>query len=214
MLVVLLGAPGTGKGTQARLLAKRYNLSILSTGKILRNAVNKGTKLGMEIKEVISSGNFVSDNMVCPLVENELKKKIDNNGYILDGFPRTLSQAYMLDDIIIKNNFEEFYIISLSLDKEKIIKRLCARIICTRCGQSYNSTTKNDKTNGKCDVCGCTHFDTREDDKEKSIKNRLSLYNTQTSLLTDYYKTYKNYISIDANQGVEQIHEQITSFIV
>ena len=213
MLVVLLGAPGSGKGTQANLLAKRYNLSILSTGEILRNAVDKGTKLGIEIKEVISSGNLVSDNMVCPLVENELKKKINNNGYILDGFPRTLSQAYTLNNIIIKNNFEEPYIILLSLDEEEIIKRLSVRIVCVRCGQSHKSTAKNNKTNDKCNACGCIHFNTREDDKRKSIKIRLSLYDTQTSLLTDYYKTYKNYIDIDANQDIEQIHEQISSFM-
>ena len=213
MLVVLLGAPGTGKGTQARLLAEKYNLSILSTGEILRNAINKKTKLGLQIKEVMNSGGLVPDDMVSPLIENELKKKASNNGYILDGFPRTLAQAHTLDDIIINNNIDKFYVISLSLGEKEIVNRLSARMFCQRCNQSYNTITKHSKIKGKCDICGHTHFYTREDDKEKSINTRLSLYATQTSILTDYYKTYKNYVSIDANQDIEQIHKQITSLM-
>ena len=213
MLVILLGAPGVGKGTQAELLAKDYNLVTLSTGEILRNAVRRKAKLGIQVREVMSSGGLVSDDMVCPLVKNELKQKTNHNGYILDGFPRTIYQAHILDDIVITSYFEKSYIVSLSLEEEEIVKRLSARIFCKNCNQGYNSITKKSKTKGKCDVCGHVYFYTRKDDKKSTIKVRLSAYIAQTSLLIEYYKTYENYIDIDASQDIEKIHKEIVSFI-
>ena len=213
MLVIFLGVPGAGKGTQAGLVAKKYNLGILSTGQILRNAVNEKTKLGIQVKDIMSSGSLVPDDIICPIMENELKKKTSHNGYILDGFPRTVYQAHKLEDIIINNHFAEPYIISLNLGKEETLKRLSSRIFCKNCNQSYSSITKNGEIRNKCDVCGHVHFYKREDDKKDVIKVRFSAYTAQTSLLDEYYKTCNCYVDIDASQDITTIHNETVSFI-
>ena len=214
ILVVLLGAPGVGKGTQAKLLAEKYNLAILSTGEILRSALKEKTELGLKVKNVMNSGALVPDEIVCELVKNELKKNSKYNGYILDGFPRTIHQADKLNDMIATNqDIKYFYIVSLNLNEEEIITRLSARIICKNCNQSYNSITNPTKTKGKCDVCGHTEFYVRDDDKKEAIKVRLDAYFKQTSPLIEYYSPYKHCVNIDANQSIDSIHREITEFI-
>jgi adenylate kinase len=214
ILVVLLGAPGVGKGTQAKLLAEKYNLSILSTGEILRNALREATELGLKVKEMMNSGALVPDEIVCDLVENELKKKTNYKGYILDGFPRTIYQANKLNDMVATNDqLEDFYVVSLSLSEEEIIKRLSARIACKNCNQSYNSITNPTKIKGQCDICGHTEFYVREDDKEEAVKVRLDTYLNQTSPLIKYYQTYKHYVDVDAKRDINSIHNEIVRFI-
>ncbi|WPX96762.1 adenylate kinase [Candidatus Bandiella euplotis] len=214
MLVILLGAPGVGKGTQAKLLAEKYSLAILSTGEILRSAVNQGQKIGSQIKDIMSKGGLIPDEIVCSLVEERLKKKSTYNGYILDGFPRTIYQADRLKNIISANTyFDNLYIISLVLDEKEITKRLSSRVLCKNCDHSYNLLTKPTKVRGKCDICGCTEFYVRDDDKEEAVKIRLSAYLMQTAPLIDYYRCYDRYVEIDASQDIIAVHSDITSFI-
>jgi adenylate kinase len=214
MIIVLLGAPGVGKGTQAKLLADRYHLKILSTGEILRRAIKEKTSLGIKVEAIIDQGDLVSDDIVCSLVEDELKMNNKNfSGFILDGFPRTIAQAKKLDLICVKNNLTQPYIISLNLPENEILKRLSARIYCSNCDQSYNSVTNPTKVKGTCDNCLGQNFYIRNDDKIEVIKLRLDAYLHQTKPLIQYYKKRKNYYSIEAEQSITVIHDKIAYFI-
>ena len=214
MIIVLLGAPGVGKGTQAKLLADRYHLKILSTGEILRRAIKEKTSLGIKVEAIIDQGDLVSDDIVCSLVEDELKMNNKNfSGFILDGFPRTIAQAKKLDLICVKNNLTQPYIISLNLPENEILKRLSARIYCSNCDQSYNFVTNPTKVKGTCDKCLGQNFYIRNDDKIEVIKLRLDAYLHQTKPLIHYYKKRKNYYSIEAKQSITVIHDKIAYFI-
>jgi len=214
MIIVLLGAPGVGKGTQAKLLADRYHLKILSTGEILRRAIKEKTSLGIKVEAIIDQGDLVSDDIVCSLVEDELKVNNKNfSGFILDGFPRTIVQAKKLDLICVKNNLTQPYIVSLNLSENEILKRLSARVYCSNCNQSYNSVTNPTKVKGTCDNCLGQNFYIRNDDKIEVIKLRLDAYLNQTKPLIQYYKKCKNYFSIEAKQSISTIHDKIASFI-
>lgn len=214
MIIVLLGAPGVGKGTQAKLLADRYHLKILSTGEILRRAIKEKISLGIKVEAIIDQGDLVSDDIVCSLVEDELKMNNKNfSGFILDGFPRTIAQAKKLDLICVKNNLTQPYIISLNLPENEILKRLSARIYCSNCDQSYNSVTNPTKVKGTCDNCLGQNFYIRNDDKIDVIKLRLDAYLHQTKPLIQYYKKRKNYYSIEAEQSITVIHDKIAYFI-
>ena len=213
MIIILLGPPGVGKGTQAKLLAQKYNLFILSTGEILRRAVKNQSTIGVEVQEIINKGGLVSDDIVCKLVEKELlSNKNFSKNYILDGFPRTINQAENLNDICIKNQLEIPYIISLELTEEEIVKRLSARIFCSNCNQCYNLITNPTNVKGVCDKCGSKEFYSREDDKEDSIRKRLEEYKKQTSPLINFYSGSSKYISVDANQDIKQISASINDF--
>ncbi len=214
MIIILLGAPGVGKGTQAKLLADKYHLKILSTGEILRKAVKEKTELGMKAEKIINKGELVSDDIVCTLVENELMKADkDFSGYILDGFPRTIEQAKKLDLICAKNNLNKPYIVALNLTEEEIIKRLSARFYCSNCDQSYNSITNSTKIKGVCDKCSGQNFYIRKDDKTEIIKLRLTAYLNQTKPLIQYYGERKNYYSIEADQDIQAIYKKVAFFI-
>ena len=214
MIIILLGAPGVGKGTQAKLLADKYHLKILSTGEILRMAVKEKTELGMKAEKIINKGDLVSDDIVCTLIENELVTADENfNGYILDGFPRTIEQAKKLDLICAQNNLNKPYIITLTLAEEEIVRRLSARFYCSNCDKSYNSVTNPTKIKGICDECLGQNFYIRKDDKTEIIKLRLTAYLNQTKPLIQYYGESKNYYSIEADQNIQTIYSKVALFI-
>jgi adenylate kinase len=214
MIIILLGAPGVGKGTQAKLLADKYHLKILSTGEILRKAVKEKTELGRKAEKIINKGDLVSDDIVCTLIENELMIRDENfNGYILDGFPRTIEQAKKLDLICAKNNLNKPYIVTLNLTEEEIVRRLSARFYCSNCNQSYNSITNPTKVKGICDKCLGQTFYIRKDDKAEIIELRLTAYLNQTKPLIQYYCASKNYYSIEADQDIQTIYSKVTFFV-
>jgi adenylate kinase len=214
MIIILLGPPGVGKGTQAKLLSKKYNLSQLSTGEILRKAIDNKSEIGLRVQEIINKGGLVSDDIVCGLVEKELlSNKSSNKAYILDGFPRTINQAENLNAVCVKNKIDMPYIISLKLEEKEIFKRLSARVFCSNCNQSYNLITNPTKVKGVCDKCGGKKFYTREDDKEDAINKRLEEYNNQTKPLMDFYKTNPKYISVNANSNIEDVSKLINKFL-
>ena len=184
--VVLLGAPGAGKGTQAKMLIERFKIPQISTGDILRKAVADGTPLGKEAKVIMDSGGLVSDKIVLGLVEERLKQPDCKNGFILDGFPRNTAQAEALDKILSGSNMPLTVALNIDVDLNDLLKRLTGRRTCKSCQQMYNIYFSAPKKEGICDKCGGELFQ-RDDDKEATIKKRLDVYQQQTAPLINYY---------------------------
>jgi adenylate kinase len=187
MRVVLLGAPGAGKGTQAKMLIDKFKIPQISTGDILRKAVADGTPLGKEAKAIMESGGLVSDKIVLGLVEERLKQPDCKNGFILDGFPRNTVQAEALDKLLSGMSMPLTVALTVDVEKGELMKRLTGRRTCKSCQQMYNIYFSPPKKDGACDKCGGTLFQ-RDDDKEETIKKRLDVYDTQTAPLIEYYK--------------------------
>jgi adenylate kinase len=184
--VVLLGAPGAGKGTQAKMLIEKYKIPQISTGDILRKAVADGTPLGKEAKVIMDQGGLVSDKIVLGLVEERLKQPDTKNGFILDGFPRNTAQAEALDRILSGNGIPLTIALNIDVDMNDLLKRLTGRRTCKKCQQMYNIYFSAPKKDGTCDKCGGQLFQ-RDDDKEATIKKRLEVYQQQTAPLINYY---------------------------
>jgi adenylate kinase len=187
MRLVLLGAPGAGKGTQAKKLIEKFKIPQISTGDILRQNVAEGTPLGKEAKSFMDRGELVPDRVVLGLVEDRLKKDDCKNGYILDGFPRNTAQADALDKMLNSLGIPLTAALSVDVPKDDLMKRLTGRRTCKSCQQMYNVYSSPSKKNGVCDKCGGELFQ-RDDDKEETIKKRLDVYDAQTAPLMDYYK--------------------------
>ena len=187
MRIVLLGAPGAGKGTQAKKLIDKYGIPQISTGDILRQNVAEGTPLGKEAKSYMDKGELVPDSVVLGLVEDRLKKDDCKKGYILDGFPRNTAQAEALDKILASLSMSLTGALSVDVPKDDLMKRLTGRRTCKGCGQMYNVYFSPSKNESVCDKCGGALFH-RDDDKEETIKRRLDVYDAQTAPLIGYYK--------------------------
>jgi adenylate kinase len=186
MRLVLLGAPGAGKGTQAKKLVEKYGLPQISTGDLLRAAVASGTPLGKEAKSYMDKGELVPDTVVLGMVEERIKQDDCKEGFILDGFPRNVAQAQALDKMLASLNMPLTAALSVDVPFEDLMKRLTGRRTCKACGQMYNVYFTPPKKDGSCDKCGGELFQ-RDDDKEDTIKKRLEVYNAQTAPLIDYY---------------------------
>lgn len=210
MRLILLGPPGVGKGTQAKLLAKTYNIPQISTGDILREAVSDGSPLGKQAKKHMDQGELVPDEVVLGLIEDTLDSEKCANGFILDGFPRTINQAEGLNDILKKLQIQLDAVISLEVDDQIVIDRLSSRRVCVECGAIYNLTFNPPEVEGKCDKCGGELIH-RDDDKPDTIKNRLQVYKNQTEPLIEYYTKKGQLISIDGSGSIEEIQQEIKS---
>lgn len=186
MRLVLLGAPGAGKGTQAKKLIEKYGIPQISTGDLLRAAVAAGTALGKEAKSYMDKGELVPDKVVLGMVEERLKQDDCKKGYILDGFPRNTAQAEALDKMLAALNMSLTAALSVDVPFDDLMKRLTGRRTCKSCGQMYNIYFKPPAKEGVCDKCSGELFQ-RDDDKEETIKKRLDVYNAQTAPLIDYY---------------------------
>jgi len=183
MKLILLGAPGAGKGTQAEIICEKLSIPAISTGNIIREAIANGTKVGLEAKSYIEAGDLVPDEVVIGIIKERLAKDDCNNGFILDGFPRTIPQAEALD----KLGIEIDCVLEIDVPDEDVIKRLSGRRVCGSCGASYHLEYKKPKTNGVCDLCSAELVQ-RKDDNPETIKERLKVYHDQTEPLKDYYK--------------------------
>lgn len=200
MKCVFLGPPGAGKGTLAGEVAKEYGMVHISTGDLFREAIKNGTELGLKIKTVIESGALVSDDLTIALLKERLDKNDwADNGFILDGFPRTIPQADALSSIVKLDA-----VINLDISDEEVIARLSGRRICSKCGRSFHVQFMKPQKEGTCDACS-SHLITREDDKEEAIKKRLENYNKQTQPLIDYYKKKNLLVDIDARPATQEI---------
>lgn len=202
MKLILLGAPGAGKGTLAKKLIDKYNLPQLSTGDMLRTAVKESTKLGKKAKSFMDSGALVPDQLVIDIIAERLKQKDCKNGFILDGFPRTIAQADALGRIAKVD-----HVISLDIKDEVVVHRLSGRRTCKACGAIFHIENLKPKVSGKCDSCKGELYQ-RDDDKEETIRNRLKTFNSQTKPLIDYYSKKNLLVNLDAEQEPDKVFEE------
>lgn len=213
MNIIFIAPPAAGKGTQSSLLEEKYNFKHISTGDLLRNEIKKGSEFGSEIEKIISKGELVSDEIITKLLKNELNS-IKHQNFILDGYPRNLTQADTLNDILVELNIQNYVTIYLSLDEEIAMKRALGRVVCSHCGMSYNTYFQNlmPKENGICDKCQ-NELVQRTDDNEESFKTRFETYIKVTNPLLDYYKEKNKLHVIEANQETEEIFKSIESIL-
>lgn len=187
MKLIILGAPGSGKGTTAGVLREKYSLAHISTGDIFRANIKGGTPLGIEAKSYIDKGELVPDSLTISMVKDRLNEDDCKNGYILDGFPRTLAQARALDDMLKESGERIDAVLSIEIDDEVIKQRVSGRRVCAKCGLSYNVDYKPTKVPGVCDDCGGEVYQ-RDDDKPETVDARLKTYYANTSPLVEYYE--------------------------
>ena len=208
MNLILLGPPGAGKGTQAQRMVERYRIPQISTGDILRSAVKESTPLGVKAKGFMDQGQLVPDEIVIGIIEERLKGKDCNAGFILDGFPRTIPQAEALQPILAKLGKKIDHVINIEVDSEELVRRLTGRRTCKNCGAMFHVLFQPPKKEGTCDRCGGTLYQ-RADDNEEAIRTRLKEYGKQTAPLIQYYRGKKTLRPIQGVGGPDQIFEQI-----
>ncbi|HIH42154.1 TPA: adenylate kinase [Candidatus Woesearchaeota archaeon] len=207
MKLILLGAPGAGKGTLAKKLIDKYSIPQLSTGDMLRAAVKEGTDLGKKAKSFMDSGGLVPDQLVIDIIAERLKQKDCKNGFILDGFPRTIAQADALGKIGANDKSAKIdHVISLNVEDEVVVHRLAGRRTCKGCGAIFHVENLKPKVSGKCDSCNGELYQ-RDDDKEETIRNRLKTFNAQTKPLIEYYSKKGLIVNLDAEQEPDKIFE-------
>lgn len=212
MRIVLLGAPGAGKGTQAKKLIEKYGVPQISTGDLLRAAVAAGTPLGKEAKSYMDKGELVPDSVVLGMVEERLKKDDCKKGYILDGFPRNTAQAEALDKMLASLNMSLTAAVSVDVPFDDLMKRLTGRRTCKSCGQMYNVYFSAPKKEGTCDKCNGELFQ-RDDDKEETIKKRLEVYTAQTEPLMGYYKNKGILKSVSGTGSIDEIFSKVCAIL-
>ncbi len=198
--IILLGAPGSGKGTQAELLSKELNIPTISTGNMIRKQLKSGTELGKRLESYMSEGKLVPDEVIVEVVKERVQHDDCKNGFILDGFPRTIPQAEALDKMKVKVH----KVIDIDVPDEAIIKRMSGRRVCLDCGATYHLETKKPKVEGVCDQCSST-LSQRKDDNQETVLARLEEYHKQTEPLKGYYTTKGNLSSVDGNQPLEKV---------
>ena len=213
MRIVLLGAPGSGKGTQAKKLIERYNIPQISTGDLLRAAVSAGTELGLKAKAAMDAGQLVSDDIVLGMIEDRLKEADAQNGFILDGFPRNTSQAKSLDELLDKLNQPLDTALLIDVPFDILMKRLTGRRTCAKCGAIYNIYTNPPKQEGVCDKCGSTDLQHRADDNEETVGNRLKVYQEQTEPLIAYYDEQGKLKKVSGEGEIDEIFAKITEVL-
>ncbi len=205
--VVLLGAPGTGKGTQSKKLSAKYGLPHISTGDILRNAVKMGTDLGMKAKSIMDRGELVPDEVILGIIKNRLAKPDCKKGFLLDGFPRTLAQAEGFDRLDSVN-----CAIQIDVPSDVLVKRLVLRRTCSSCGAMYHLEYHPPRVEGVCDICGAALVQ-REDDSESVVKSRFRVYVEKTEPLIGYYRQKGVLYNVDGNQDIETVFSEIVQII-
>lgn len=203
MKLILLGAPGAGKGTQAEILCDRLNIPTISTGNMIREAMKSGTEMGLKAKEYAENGKLVPDEVVIGIVDERLRMDDCANGFILDGFPRTIPQAEALDRMGIAID----RVVDINVPDEVITRRVSGRRACLDCGSTYHIETKKPNVEGICDRCGSTLVQ-RKDDLPETVLERLHVYHAQTEPLRDYYAAAGKLLVVDGQQGIQEIAEQ------
>jgi adenylate kinase len=212
MRIIMLGAPGAGKGTQASMISEKYGILQISTGDILRAAVREGTQLGIEAKKYMDRGELVPDEIVIGIVRERIVQDDCKKGFILDGFPRTVVQAEALDRMLEELGISIDYVINIDVPEEEIIKRLSGRRTCRNCQAMYHVIFNPPKKEGVCDKCGGELYQ-RDDDKEETIRARLEVYKKQTAPLIEYYSKRGKLVNIDGRKGINEIFTEIVNVL-
>ena len=209
---VLLGPPGAGKGTQAVRLVEKYEIPHISTGDIFRKNIKEGTELGKKAQEYMNAGALVPDELVVDLVKDRLQRDDCKNGFLLDGFPRTIFQAEKLDEFLSESNLKMDIVINLKVEKEALIKRLTGRRVCKDCGASYHIVNIPPKKEGVCDICGGELIQ-RKDDNIETVENRINVYEEQTAPLIGYYKEAGSLVDFDGEASLDEVFDAIVQAI-
>lgn len=212
MKIIMLGAPGAGKGTQAKQIADKYSIPHISTGDIFRANIKNGTELGKKAKQYMDQGALVPDELTCDLVMDRIQQDDCENGFVLDGFPRTIPQAEALDAALEKINEKMDYAIDVDVPDENIVNRMSGRRACLNCGATYHLISIPPKVEGICDRCG-SEIVLREDDKPETVQKRLKVYHEQTQPLIDYYKNQGILKSVDGTQPMDEVFKAIVTIL-
>ena len=212
MKIVLLGPPGAGKGTQAKSISNRYSIPHISTGDIFRKNISENTPLGIEAKSYMDNGQLVPDEVTINMVKDRLQQDDCKNGYLLDGFPRTVHQAEALDNFLTEREESIDTALLIEVPKEFILERMTGRRVCPSCGASYHIKFNPPTNDGKCDLCGSDVIQ-RKDDTEETVKERLDVYENQTQPLIDFYKNKKQLSVVDGTQAINEVFESICTIL-
>jgi len=212
MKIIMLGAPGAGKGTQAKMIAEKYAIPHVSTGDIFRANIKNGTDLGKEAKSYMDKGELVPDELTVRILLDRVAQEDCKNGYVLDGFPRTIPQAKVLESELNKQGTDVDYAINVDVPDENIIKRMSGRRACVTCGATYHIEHVPPKTEGICDKCG-SELILRDDDKEETVKNRLNVYHEQTQPLIDFYAAKNVLKNVDGTVDMMDVFKAITDIL-
>ncbi|MGM0651606.1 MAG: adenylate kinase [Bacillota bacterium] len=212
MLIILLGPPGAGKGTQAENIVKDYSLVYISTGDILRSAVKEGTGLGRKVKHYMDQGTLVPDDLVVEIVKNRLRDPDCQNGALFDGFPRTVKQAEFLEEALSEIETSVDAVLSIEVEESELIERLTGRRICSKCGAVFHLTFNPPEVRNVCDQCGGDLYQ-RDDDTFETVKERLAVYKKQTEPLVNFYEGKNILFPIDGNQDIDSVYQQIKAVL-
>ncbi len=212
MKIIMLGAPGAGKGTQAKRIAEKYSIPHISTGDIFRANIKNGTELGRKAKEYMDQGALVPDELTCDLVMDRIQQDDCKNGFVLDGFPRTIPQAEALDGALGKIGQKMDYAIDVDVPDANIVNRMGGRRACLSCGATYHVEFNPTKQEGICDACGAQTV-LRDDDKPETVQKRLTVYHDQTQPLIDYYKKQDILKSVDGTQPMDAVFDAIIGIL-
>jgi adenylate kinase len=209
MKLILLGPPGAGKGTQAANIVKEFAIPHISTGDIFRKNIKEGTELGVKAKSFIDSGKLVPDSLVCEIVEDRLSEEDCKEGFLLDGFPRTVFQAESLDKFLNENGKTLNKVVNIKVDPDLLVERAVGRRICKSCGATYHIKYNPSKVEGVCDLCEGELYQ-RSDDVAETVENRIKVYIDETSPLIDYYTKKEILIDIDGQQDIDKVYKDIS----
>lgn len=212
MNLIFMGPPGAGKGTQARQIAEKYGIPQLSTGDMLRAAVKAGTEVGLKAKEAMESGGLVTDEIVVGIIGDRISEADCANGFILDGFPRTVAQAEALDGMLKDRALKIDHVIDITADYEALVARITGRSTCSKCGEGYHNQHKAPKSAGVCDLCGGA-LTTRADDNEETVRNRLAVYDKQTAPVIGFYKDGGSFKTVDGMQSMDAVFKSLCAIL-
>ena len=212
MKIIMLGAPGAGKGTQAKQIASKYEIPHISTGDIFRANIKNGTELGRKAKEYMDQGMLVPDELTCDLVMDRIAQDDCARGFVLDGFPRTIPQAEALTNALTKIGQSMDYAIDVDVPDENIVNRMSGRRACLNCGATYHVVFNPTKEEGVCDACGSETV-LRDDDKPETVQKRLTVYHDQTQPLIDYYKNMNILKSVDGTKPMNEVFSDIVAIL-
>ncbi len=213
MNIILLGPPGAGKGTQAKFLEDTFKIIQLSTGDMLRAAVKSGSELGKQAKEIMEAGKLVPDDLVINLISERIDQPDAKNGYILDGFPRTVPQAEALDTMLSQKGQKLDHVIEMKVVDDVLVERICGRYSCAKCGAGYHDSFQKPKVAGVCDGCGGTEFKRRADDNAETVKTRLAQYHAQTAPILPYYQGKGILKSVDGMADIAVVTRQLEAVL-
>ena len=213
MNLIVLGPPGAGKGTQAQRLEAAYNVVQLSTGDMLRAEVSSGSELGKKAKEIMEAGGLVPDGLIIDMISGRIDQDDCKNGFILDGFPRTVPQAEALDIMLEDKGLKLDFVIEMQVDDEAMVARITGRYTCSKCGAGYHDTNLKPKTEGVCDKCGSTDFTRRADDNAETVRARLQAYHEQTAPIISYYGDNGTLQSIDGMAAIDDETSQMKAIL-